>query len=57
MTFCFTRYGDLYYIELYRIGGDFYTGFRIGIQPWKIWLNISLLGVHFCFNFGKEYGE
>lgn len=57
MTFCFLTYGEYHYIELYRIGGDFYTGVRIGLTAWKIYFNFAILGIHFCLQLGKEYGE
>lgn len=56
MTFSFMTISKYHYAEVYRIGGDFYTGIRIGIEPWQFRFNLAILGIHFCLTLGKEYG-
>lgn len=57
MHFSFLITGKYHYAEVYRVSEDFCTGICIYVEPWQFTFNLSILGLHFCFRFGKEYDE
>lgn len=44
-----------FYIELYRIGLDYRTGFKIFLDKWKITISISVLGLTLLMEIGEDY--
>lgn len=44
-----------FYIELYRIGLDYHTGFKIFLDKWKINVSVSVLGLTLLMEIGEDY--
>lgn len=49
--FC-SRY---FYIELYRFGLDYRTGFKIFLDKWKINVSVSILGLTLLMEIGEDH--
>jgi len=43
------------YIELYRLGLDYRTGFKILVDRWKINASVSVLGLTLLIEIGEDY--
>ena len=54
MTFSKLFCSKYFYIELYRIGLDFRTGFKIFLDKWILRVSMSVLGVTLLIEIGKE---
>ena len=45
------------YIELYRYEDSYGTGVSFSIRPWEIVFSVSILGLTFIIQFGKDLLE
>lgn len=44
-----------FYIELYRIGLDYRTGFKIVLDKWILRASVSVVGITLLMEIGREY--